>query len=61
MIQSLEIIANAYECAPEVKQAAKAVILAHDPLATDIVEMLGLNSYPQDLSTDTQKKGQIYS
>ena len=61
MIQSLEIIANAYECTPEVKEAAKRAILAHDPLATDIVEMLGLNSYPQDLSTDTQKKGQIYS
>lgn len=43
MIQSLEIIANAYECTPEVKEAAKAVILAHDPTATDIVEMLGLN------------------
>lgn len=55
MIQSLEIIANAYECTPEVKQAATAAILAHDPLAIDILEMLGLNSYPQALSTGSQK------
>lgn len=61
MIQSLEIIASAYEPTLEVKEAAKRVILAHDPLANDIVEMLGLNSYPQELSTGTQIKGQIYS
>jgi hypothetical protein len=51
VIKSLEIIASAYEPTSEVKETAKRVILAHDPLATDIVEMLGLNSYPQALST----------
>ena len=51
MIKSLEIIATAYESTPEQMEAAKRVILAHDPLANDIVEMLGLNSYPQALST----------
>ena len=51
MIKSLEIIASAYESTPEQMEAAKRAILAHDPLATDIVEMLGLNSYPQAIST----------
>ena len=61
MIKSLDIVATAYESTPAEMEAAKRVILAHDPLATDIVEMLGLNSYPQGLSTGTKKKGQIYS
>ena len=61
MIKSLDIAAIAYESTPEQIEAARRVILAHDPLATDIVEMLGLNSYPQELSTGTKKKGQIYS
>lgn len=51
MIKSLDIVAIAYESTPEQIEAAKRVILAHDPLATDIVDMLGLNSYPQALST----------
>ena len=51
MIKSLDIVAIAYESTPEQIEAARRVILAHDPLATDIVEMLGLNSYPQVLST----------
>lgn len=55
MINSLEIIASAYEPSDEIKAIAKGVILAHDPLATDIVEMLGLDSYPQELSTGHSK------
>ena len=42
MIKSLDIVAIAYESTPAEMEAARRVILAHDPLATDIVEMLGL-------------------
>ena len=43
MINSLETIAMAYESTHEQKESARRVILAHDPSAADIVEMLGLN------------------
>ena len=43
VIKSLDIVATAYESTPAEMEAAKRVILAHDPLATDIVEMLGLD------------------
>lgn len=33
-----------YDATPDAKVKAKAVILAHDPTATDIVEILGLNT-----------------
>ena len=43
MIKSLDIVAIAYESTPEQIEAARRVILTHDPTAVDIVEMLGLN------------------
>ena len=43
VIRSLELIDSIYTPTPGDKAKAKAAILAHDPKALDIVEILGLN------------------
>ena len=43
MIRSLELIDSIYTPTPADKAKAKATILAHDPKALDIVEILGLD------------------
>ena len=43
MIKSLDIVATAYESTPAEMEAARRVILAHDPMAADILEILGLS------------------
>ena len=38
----MQALESVYNATPSERAAAKAVILAHDPLAMDIVQMLGL-------------------
>lgn len=45
------MLGSIYDATPEAKVKATAVILAHEPTALDILEILGLDSYPQALST----------
>ena len=43
-LDSQIVMGSIYEATPEAKLKAKAVILAHDPTALDILEILGLEN-----------------
>lgn len=42
MINPLELVGSVYQVPESVKQSAKRAILQHDPMAVDILEILGL-------------------
>jgi hypothetical protein len=42
MINPLELVGSIYQVPESVRQSAKRAILQHDPLAADILEILGL-------------------
>lgn len=43
-LDSEVMLSSIYDATPESKVKAKAVILAHDPTALDILEILGLDN-----------------
>ena len=42
MINPLELVGSVYQVPESVRQLAKRAILQHDPMAADILEILGL-------------------